>query len=105
MEARGDDVVVTVHVQPRSGTTALAGRHGDALKLRVQAPAVDGRATEAARRLLADLLGVPAGRVVLDAGERSRVKRFRIQQCSIDAARAACGEALGAVAAPHRGRG
>ena len=102
VEARGDDVVINVHVQPRSGTTALTGRHGDALKLRVQAPPVDGRATEAARRLVADLFGVPATRVVLEAGERSRMKRFRVEGCRIEAARAACTEALAAVAAPPR---
>jgi uncharacterized protein (TIGR00251 family) len=78
---RGDgtgDAVLLVHVQPRAGRDEVTGRHGDALRVRVQAPPVDGRATEAARRLVAAALGLPAGRVALASGERSRLKRFRL---------------------------
>jgi uncharacterized protein YggU (UPF0235/DUF167 family) len=47
------------------------------LRVRVQAPPVDGRATEAVRRLLAGAFGVPVPTVALVSGERSRLKRFR----------------------------
>ena len=67
-----------VHVLPRSGRTEIVGRHGDALKVRVTAPPVDGRATEAACAALAAALGVPAAAVAVVAGERSRLKRLRI---------------------------
>ena len=67
-----------MHVQPRAGRTQVAGRHGDALRIRVAAPPVDGRATEAARVALADALGVAPRPVTLVAGERSRLKRFRV---------------------------
>ena len=77
---------MSVHVQPRAGTTAITGTHGDALKMRVAAPPVEGRATEAARRALADALGVPASAVALASGERSRVKRFRVSGMTADAA-------------------
>ena len=80
-------VVVAVHVQPRSGMTAITGRHGDALRIRVTAPPVDGRATEAARRALADALGVSAATVELVSGERSRLKRFRVDGLTLDEAR------------------
>jgi uncharacterized protein YggU (UPF0235/DUF167 family) len=46
------------------------------LKVRVAAPPVDGRATEAARMAVASALGVAPGTVTLVAGERSRLKRF-----------------------------
>jgi uncharacterized protein (TIGR00251 family) len=69
---------VHVHVQPRAGRTQLVGRHGEALKVRVSAPPVDGRANEAAGRLLSAALGVPASRVVLVSGAQSRLKRFRV---------------------------
>jgi uncharacterized protein (TIGR00251 family) len=71
-------VTVSVHVQPRAGRTQITGRHGDALKIRVAAPPVEGRATEAARVALAAALRVPAATVTLVAGERSRLKRFRV---------------------------
>ena len=70
--------MLLVHVQPRAGRDEVMGRHGDALRVRVQAPPVDGRATEAARRLVAAALGLAPGRVVLASGERSRLKRFRL---------------------------
>ncbi|HEX5614153.1 MAG TPA: DUF167 domain-containing protein [Acidimicrobiia bacterium] len=104
VERRGDDVIVAVHVQPRAGTTALSGRHGDAVTLRVQAPAVEGRATEAARRLLAEVLGVSPTRVALESGERSRRKRFRVQGCAAQPVRDAIGAALEAIEASRRAR-
>jgi uncharacterized protein len=70
--------VVHVHVQPRAGRTEIVGRHGTALKIRVAAPPVDGRATDAAARALADALGVPPRDVLLESGASSRMKRFRI---------------------------
>jgi uncharacterized protein len=76
---RDGDAVVHVHVQPRAGRDEIVGRHGDALRVRVQAPPVDGKATEAVRRLLADAFGVAPARVDLVAGERSRLKRFRVR--------------------------
>ena len=92
--ASADGVIVAVHVQPRSGTTAVTGRHGDALRIRVAAPPVDGRATEAARRVLADALGVSSGSVELVSGERSRLKRFRVAGLSLPAARGRIAEIL-----------
>jgi len=65
-------------VQPRAGHTRLVGRHGEALKVRVAAPPVDGRATEATIGLLSTALALPASRVVLVSGGRSRLKRFHI---------------------------
>lgn len=74
----GGDAVVHVHVQPRSGRTAVAGVHGDALRIRVTEPPAGGRATEAARRALAAALDLPAARVELAGGAHSRAKRFRL---------------------------
>jgi uncharacterized protein len=75
----GDTVVLAVHVQPRAGRSAVLGREGHALKLRVAAPPVDDRANEAARTLLADELGIPASAIELAGGARSRQKRFRLR--------------------------
>jgi uncharacterized protein len=65
---------VTIRVQPRSSRTAVGGSHGGALVVRVTEPAVDGRATEAALRAVAEALGVRRRDVVLVSGATSRTK-------------------------------
>jgi uncharacterized protein (TIGR00251 family) len=73
-----------IHVQPGAARTELAGTFGDAIKVRVSARALEGRANRALIEFLADLLGVPRARVVIVAGEHSRDKRILIQQEVID---------------------
>jgi len=74
----GNALVLTLHVQPGASRTEVAGTHGDALKVRLAARAVDGRANAALVRYLADCFGVPARGVVLEHGESSRRKVVRI---------------------------
>ena len=68
-----------VLVQPRAKQSGFAGTVGDHLKIRVAEPPVDGRATAAVRRLLADAFGVPQARVELLSGAGGRRKRWRIE--------------------------
>ncbi|MGH9004761.1 MAG: DUF167 domain-containing protein [Acidimicrobiia bacterium] len=79
-----DGVVLHVHVQPGAGRSAVVGRHGDALKVRVAAPPVEGRANEATEALLAEALGVDRADVELTGGATSRTKRYRLR--GVDAA-------------------
>jgi uncharacterized protein (TIGR00251 family) len=65
---------LAVHVQPRAARTGLAGLHGDALKVRLAAPPVDGAANEALLRFLAEALDVPRADVTLAAGATGRRK-------------------------------
>ncbi|WP_142804755.1 DUF167 domain-containing protein [Tepidiphilus sp. J10] len=71
-------VVVMLHVQPGAKHSQWAGRHGDALKLRVSAPPVEGKANEALVRFLAQFCGVPRAAIEIVQGETSRAKRVRI---------------------------
>ncbi len=77
--ARGGDVLLAIHLQPRAARTELAGLHGDALKIRVAAPPAGGAANEALRALLADHLGLPLSRVQIQRGATSRTKVVRLQ--------------------------
>jgi uncharacterized protein (TIGR00251 family) len=77
-DVSGDDVVVRVHVQPGAGRTAVAGRHGDALKIKVAAPPQGGRANDAVLALMAEILGVSSGSVTIVSGASSRAKRVRV---------------------------
>ena len=77
-------VVLHVHVQPGAGRTAVVGRHGTALKVRVAAPPQAGRANDASAALLAETFGVGSAQVELVGGASSREKRFRISGIELD---------------------
>jgi uncharacterized protein (TIGR00251 family) len=79
--------IVCVHAQPGARRTEVAGVHGDALRIRVQAPALEDRANEALAEFLARALGVARREVTLVAGARSRAKRFEIGSAAADPAR------------------
>jgi uncharacterized protein (TIGR00251 family) len=75
-------VVLNVHVQPGAGRTAVVGRHGTALKVRVAAPPERGRANEACAALLRETFG--AAEVELVAGAASRSKQYRLAGVDAD---------------------
>lgn len=80
----GGAVVLRLHVQPGAGRTALVGRHGDALKVKVAVPPEQGRANEACVGLVASTLGVAKGQVEVVSGPASRTKRVRITGLEAD---------------------
>lgn len=67
-----------LHVQPGAKQTTVSGLHGEALKIRLAAPPVEGRANEALLRFIADTFSVPLRNVVLKQGEQSRHKRVEV---------------------------
>lgn len=69
---------MSIRVRPGSGRAQVGGRYADALVVRVQERAVDGRATTAALRALADALDVRAADVELVTGRTSRTKVVEI---------------------------
>jgi uncharacterized protein len=73
-----------VRVTPRSSRDAIEGEHGGALKIRLTAPAVDDRANESLRGLLAKRLKVPLSAVRIVAGEKSRAKRVAVSGATRD---------------------
>jgi uncharacterized protein (TIGR00251 family) len=100
----GDDaVVLSVHVVPAAGRTAVVGRHGAALKVRVGAPPEGGRANDATAALLAETFGVPASSVELVGGGSSRQKRFRVAGVEVDEVRRRLERAVSAQLPASRG--
>ena len=65
---------LTLHIQPGAKKTEVAGPHGDALKIRLAAPPVDGKANAALLDFVAERLGVPKAAVSLKSGQTSRRK-------------------------------
>ena len=69
---------LTVKVHPRARRTALAGRFGEAYKVDLAAPPVDGKANEECIRFFAELAGVPRSRVRIVTGLTNRTKVVEI---------------------------
>ena len=80
---KNGDVLLDVHVVPNAAKTQPVGLHGEpgqmALRLRLQAPPVDGKANQALVKWLAGSLHVPQQAVMLARGETSRRKQLRVQ--------------------------
>jgi uncharacterized protein (TIGR00251 family) len=74
IQATPTGVRIAVHVQPRASRTELVGLHGDAIRLRLAAPPVEGAANEALVRFLAEALRVPRSAVAITAGRSGRRK-------------------------------
>lgn len=81
-------VLLGVRLRPRSSRAGIAGVRDGALELRVTAPPVEGEANDAARALLAGILGLPRGSVTLRSGGKSRRKVFFAKGLAPDEARA-----------------
>ena len=71
-----DGVVLNVRAQPRSSKAGLDGLLGDALKVRIRAAPVDGKANKELVETLADAFGLPKSRVAFKGGETSKTKRI-----------------------------
>ncbi len=80
----GDAYLLQLHVQPGAKRSELAGLHGDALKVRLAAPPIEGRANEALLRFVAELFAVPQRNVELVRGAQSRHKAVRVQGSAVD---------------------
>jgi hypothetical protein len=73
---------IRVHVIPNAKIDKVVGEHGDAIKIKLRAPAVEGKANTALRRFLAEKLRIPQHAIVLEHGEKSRDKVIRIDGLS-----------------------
>ncbi len=88
LKAIDGGVELALRIVPRASREGVAGEMGGALKIRLRAPPVDGKANEALREFLADRLGVPVRAVILVSGETGRQKRVRVAGVSAAAAEA-----------------
>ena len=70
--------LVRVHVVPNAKIDSVIGEHGDAIKIKLRAPAVEGKANAALIRFLAEQLKLPRHSIVLQHGHRSRDKVIRV---------------------------
>lgn len=75
---QGDDLILLCHIQPRASRDAIQGIHGEAVKIAITAPPVDGAANAHLLAFLAEQFDVPKKQVELISGQTGRKKRFKI---------------------------
>ena len=75
---------LSLHVQPGAQKSECAGLHGEALKIRLAAPPVDGKANEALLRFLAQRLAIPRQQISLKSGQTSRQKVIEIESVTAE---------------------
>ncbi|HEY8384685.1 MAG TPA: DUF167 family protein [Porticoccaceae bacterium] len=80
VEQRDDGLVLHCHIQPGASRDAIAGLHGDRLKVQVASPPVDGKANDRLIRFMAKTLGVAKSRISLLRGHTGRQKSLHIAQ-------------------------
>lgn len=85
--ASAHGVELAILVQPRASRTEVVGPQGDALKVRLAAPPVDGEANEELIRCLAKALGVPKRAVTILSGATGRRKRVRVVGVEVEVAK------------------
>jgi len=74
-----DGLVFSIHIQPRASTNRVVGAYGDALKIRLTAPPVDGAANKMCIRFLAKILGVKRSQLEILSGHTGRHKRLLLK--------------------------
>ncbi len=80
----GDVITLVLHVQPGAKRTEVIGLHGDALKIRLAAPPIEGRANEALLRFIAASFNVPLRNVELKQGSLSRHKVVLVNSSTLE---------------------
>lgn len=79
-----DGVTFAVKIHPRAKKNAITGEIGDALKISLTAPPIEGRANEACITFLAEFLNVPRSSITITSGQSSRTKRIRVAGVSAE---------------------
>ena len=83
-------ITLTLHIQPGAKKTEFAGLHGDALKIRLAAPPVDGKANDALIKFVAETLKLPKSAVNLKSGQTSRRKVLEVCGCTAESLLVSC---------------
>jgi len=78
LHKKNDILTFRVFIQPRSSKNQVAGLYGDALKIKLTAPPVDGEANKMCIKFLAKLLSVSKSAVEIVSGQTSRNKTIKI---------------------------
>ena len=90
-ESAPGKIYLCLHIQPGAKKTEVADLHGEALKIRLAAPPVDGKANEALIRFLAQRLAIPRAAITIKSGQTSRQKILELSHVGLPEVMAALG--------------
>lgn len=79
---KGNGVLLKLHIQPGAKRTEFVGLHGEAYKLRIHAPPVDGKANKMIQTFLSDFFGIAKSSVQIISGETGRLKTVYLEGIS-----------------------
>jgi uncharacterized protein (TIGR00251 family) len=91
MNETSEGVTFAVKVHPRAKESAITGELGDALKLSITSPPVEGRANDACIDFFAKLLKLPRSSITIASGHANRVKVIRVSGVSAEEVRSRVG--------------
>jgi uncharacterized protein (TIGR00251 family) len=80
----GEVITLTLHIQPGAKRSEIVGLHGEALKIKLVAPPIEGRANDALLKFIADLFAVPLRNVELKQGGQSRHKVVAVSGSKVE---------------------
>lgn len=83
IQEKDNAILLKIHVSPRSSKNQVTGLHGDALNVKITAPAVEGKANKALITFLADYFGLKKKQVEIKSGDKSREKVIALKDVSL----------------------
>lgn len=78
------NLILNLYIQPGAKCTEVVGLHGEALKIKLASPPIDGRANKTLLQFISTQLHIPLWRIKLLRGEKSRHKTIEVSDCSIN---------------------
>lgn len=91
IEATSNGFRLRLLIQPKASKSEIVGPHNGALKIRIQAPPIEGRANEALIEFLSDIFHLPKRSIELLRGETGRTKTVEVTGLSFDKAKVILG--------------
>ncbi len=81
IDETADGLILTIVAQPKSSKNEVIGPYNGAIKIKIMAPPMEGRANEALVEFLSEILDIPRKNISLIKGKTSKYKRFHIVGC------------------------
>lgn len=76
------NLILNLYIQPGAKSNGVIGLHGDALKIKLASPPLDGKANKALLQFIATQFNIPGQKIKLIRGEKSRYKTIKLLECS-----------------------